>query len=132
MKHAEFIQPWQSKGRWYTLFIESTGSAHKLTTSDLAGVSVSGNAVLMPLNFHLLENVFDIHTVSPATAANLTKIVGVNAGGRQLFNLISTASYDYMYVHVYGYFDDVPQQASASVMSMSAIDTAEENEVITK
>ena len=94
-----------NKGRWYRFFIESDGSDITITEADLT-VQHSTQYMQLPENFHVLDTVYDINTVSGGTAANMSFVLRTYADGRQGVILPAKDNFDYGYIYVFGYFNE--------------------------
>lgn len=100
------IAPWQEKGRWYHAFIESTGTALKLTICDLEGVRISGTSLLMPnSDFKLIDvKVVDEDLASGKSLADYT--VAKTSGTVAYTKLPSAGDFTYIDLWFFGYFKD--------------------------
>lgn len=95
-------EPYNIPGRWYKFFIESTGSAIKLTQSDLEGSTISGTTLKFPEGFRAVDYKMDIHAVAESTVT-YNAAYKFMAGGIQACALPTAASFDYMDVYIFGY-----------------------------
>ena len=48
-----------TQGRWYKIFVESTGTELKITTCDIDGVTVLGRSIVFPIGFNVIDAVCD-------------------------------------------------------------------------
>lgn len=103
MKESNIYNPYK-KGRWYRFFIESDGNDITITEADLV-VQHSTQYLQMPENFHVLDTVHDIHSISGGTASNMSHVLRIYADGRQGIIMPGKDNFDYGYIYVYGYFD---------------------------
>lgn len=115
------VAPWQDKGRWYKLFVESTGSKHVLTTTDLEDAHIAGSLMIMPLNFTVIDHKYDIHSLADGSAHNISYVLSTTSAGEQAFSMLPASGYDYMTIWVFGYFTD-SQGAIASTMALDEIE----------
>lgn len=119
MKHAEFIQPWQARGRWYKVFIESTGQSHKLTHSDLDSVTISGSTVSASADFKVIDVRITDHDLQN-TAGIGAYLARVASNNRSIIISLPTASnYTYVEAWIFGYYQEPTQVAMAKTMSLS-------------
>ena len=99
--------PAYNKGRWYKLFIESTGSAYKITTSDkgINSSEMSGNHLMLPQDFIAVDYKF-INDSSAISAAAGTKLeIYKYANGRHGVTLPAASDFKSLDVYVFGYYD---------------------------
>lgn len=104
MMHTYKIMPWQTKGRWYQIFIESDGVDYIHTKSDIE-YETSSNYAKFPEGFHVLDTKYDVHFDATATATNTSFILRNYAGGQQGIILPMKNVFDYATIWVYGYFE---------------------------
>lgn len=94
--------PWQDKGRWYKLFIESDGVDYVPGACDIE-IEISSTYAKLPEGFHVLDSKYDVHFVDTGSAANTSFVLRNYADGRQGITLPAKANFDYMTIYVYGY-----------------------------
>lgn len=64
--------PWQERGRWYHMFIESDGIDYTITTSDIPDVAVDDNTyVKLPEGYHIAEYIYDINSIEHSATSVL-------------------------------------------------------------
>lgn len=97
--------PWQEKGRWYELFIESDGDTIKLTKTDLPGAVLTGNYVEFPKGFTAIDFKHAIHLLEGQTTANFGMGLRLFSNGSQGLLLPAKNYYDYTTVYVFGFFE---------------------------
>ena len=96
------LDPYKINGRWYKIFLESSGSAHKITTSDIKDAYVSGNYVMLPAGTHIVDFKMDIHNVT-SNAGNVGLNYHLLANGQLGVTIPTPAQYDYMDLYVFAY-----------------------------
>lgn len=100
------VAPWQEKGRWYHILIESDGTTHSITESDLE-VSVTGHTTLtLPVGFHAIETKCIDVDINPSKTIN-TAIVKTSSAGVEILTLPSEADYTYYEIIIFGFFKEV-------------------------
>lgn len=102
LENKRNTEPYDIQGRWYKVFLESTGSAHKITSTDIDGAYVSGNYLFLPEGWHLVDFKIDMNNVATA-AANLSLNIRLNTGGVTGVTIPTPAQYDYMDVYIFAY-----------------------------
>lgn len=103
--NKNLVAPWQSKGRWYHFFIESTGSAAKLTTSDIAGTTISGTKLILPAGYHIVDQKHDYTSVE-ATSHTLSSGIYFDADGRQGISFVNVANFTSVDIWLFAYVGD--------------------------
>lgn len=91
-------------GRWYRLFLESTGTTAKITTKEIEEAMLSGTHVNLPHDLHIVDVKMNVHNTefdSGTTALN-TDITLSNNGSKYI-TLPAVKSWDYMDIWVFGY-----------------------------
>lgn len=99
--------PAYKKGRWYKLFMESTGANYKITTADkgISDSEMSGNHLMLPLDFIAVDYKF-VTDNSPIAAAAGTKLeIYKYASGRHGVTLPAASDFTSLDVYVFGYYD---------------------------
>lgn len=97
------FDPYKVPGRWVKFFLESDNTKYTLTTSDLAGCSVSTTYLSIPSGMHILTYMMDINTEggTATSAANATFTLRRNANGTQALTLPPVTHCDYVTVYAY-------------------------------
>lgn len=104
-EYKRIHHPYDLQGRWYKLFIESDGSTLKLTTSDIEDVDISGTGIKFPIGFHVVDSVYDIHSVPHTGLATMAPdLYGYADGSQGIYKPLAHA-FDYANIYVYGYFE---------------------------
>lgn len=103
--HKERILPWQEKGRWYHVFVESDGNAYTLTVSDIEGTTINGTHLKTVDGFHVVDFKYDISSEVGGTASGLTHATYLFADGVQGISLPPKAMFDACHIWVFGYFE---------------------------
>lgn len=98
--------PFEGKGRWYRLFIESTDEVAQITRGDEALIDsvVSSTTIHFPTGFRAVDIVTDVHNIG-GNVTNYSAEKRLFADGSQGSTLPPLANYDYMYMYIFGYFD---------------------------
>lgn len=100
------IAPWQTKGRWYHAFIESDGSAEKITISDLDDCSIAGNSFVLPAGYNLVDVKYvDVDLAGSKTLATYGK--ATTSAHHDYFKLPAAADFTYCDVYFFAYFKEV-------------------------
>ena len=94
-----------SRGRWYRFFIESDGSDIKITSADLEA-SNSNSYLQMPSDFHIMDCMYDVHTIEGGAATNMDLVLRTYADGKQAVALPPVGNFDYASIYIFGYFDN--------------------------
>lgn len=92
------------EARYFKIFVESTGTESKITTSDIESTELDGQWIKLPLKFRLLDVIEDIHVVA-GSAVNRVIDIKINADGTESFFIPSSAAFDYATFYVLGYTD---------------------------
>lgn len=92
------------KGRWYRTFLESDGTTLKITDSDL-DVSIQGNYLKFPKDFHILDTKYDMNSITHSGNAVITiDVMSFPDGAQGIAKPLATAI-DYGYIYTFGYFN---------------------------
>lgn len=96
--------PWMTKGRWYKVFIESTGSAAKITYSDIEEATITNSTHLnLPHDFNVVETLFDVHNVEfDSGSASVGHTQTFTSNGSTYLTIPAAKSFDYMTVYIFG------------------------------
>lgn len=97
------IDPYIITGRWYKIFIESTGSAIKITNSDIH-VEASGNSLKFPEGFQIVDTLYDIHSIPHSGIAQITVDLRGFADGTQGIFMPEASAFDYADIYVFGHY----------------------------
>lgn len=107
------IAPWQARGRWYNIFVESTGSALVLTHSDIKDATVTSTGCLFPKGFKCIDvKVVNHDVVSGKTVASYQ--TAMTSGTKQYIKLPAVADFTYYDMWVFGYFEAGPSAMTLS------------------
>lgn len=103
---SRLTPPFNKRGRWYTLFIESTDTVAQITKADkaLSDTEVSATTCRFPEGFRVVDLMADVHNFG-GSATNYCPDVRLFSDGDQGTTLPPLANYDYMTLYVYGYFE---------------------------
>lgn len=100
------IVPWQEKGRWYRVFVESDGSHIKLTECDLEGCAMSGNNLTLPAGYSIIDVKYtDVDLAASKTIGIYGK--EVTSGYKDYLRVPSAADFTYCEVWFFAYFKEV-------------------------
>lgn len=95
--------PYTLPGRWYKTFLESDGSAVKVTTSDLE-VDITGTGIKFPKGFHIVDVKFDINSIEHGAMVTMAQdLYGYADGSQGVYRPVANA-FDWANVYVFGYF----------------------------
>lgn len=97
--------PWQHKGRWYKIFLESDGTNITQTTSDIDGSVVSNTAITLPAGFTPVSYEIDAHIDITGAQSSISKKVTYTTSGKTTLAIMGPTVFDYANVYVYGYFE---------------------------
>lgn len=98
------ITPWQEKGRWYHVFVESDGSAATVSDHDEGFTpTVSTVTLTMPAKFMVIDYVVAAHN-DASSSSSFTKLVKFNSSNVMTVNLPAVAAYDYADVWIFGHY----------------------------
>lgn len=96
------IAPWQSKGRWFHVFIESDGTTPKITFSDIPDATVATTYLTFFGDFRIIDVKcadIDLTSGKTYTAPQIT-----NRSGRPGVVIPAVATYTYLDLWIFGYF----------------------------
>lgn len=92
-----------AKGRWYRIFMESDGTTQTIVEDDL-GVTLNGNNINAPKDFHIVDTMYDINCVAHTGTANMAiDLIGYADGTEGIAGPVPKA-FDWAYIYVFGYF----------------------------
>lgn len=95
--------PYDLKGRWYQIFLESNGTDVTITHSDIE-CEFEGMGIKMPENFHILDCIHDINSIPhSATITMAQDLFGYPDGRQGVYKPVASA-FDWAYVYVFGYY----------------------------
>lgn len=94
-------------GDWYKFFVESTGDKYKLTTKDLEGVTIKGNFLAFPLDFHIVDVLIDVNPVplSSNDPIDFNHSIRVVSTGHLAVPLPDKDCFDWADIFIFGYFN---------------------------
>jgi len=87
-------------GRYYKFFVESTGSAYKLTLTDIEGATISGTALNLPVGYKILDVLYDVNSVE-GSASTLSCSLKFNSDGSQGIVLPGKANFTDADIYIY-------------------------------
>ena len=90
-----------SKGRWYRFFIESTGTAYNLTTSDIAGAVIENGAIVLPEGYRIMYSVTDINSILNESSNKSQGEKIITNGGKQGYLLPDASTFDYGFIYLF-------------------------------
>lgn len=103
------IAPWQSRGRWYEVFLESNGSAVSFTKGDIGSagsIVTADNTFAFPADFHLVDVKIDVNT-DTGTEKWWQHRTRMYANGSYGIELPSADNFDYLTIYAFGYYDTI-------------------------
>lgn len=89
------LVPWQEKGRWYKVFIESNGTDFSITTSDIENASITSKGLTLPSNVRVHSVAFGDHD---AHAGNMSTTVSFSSSGKPQIGLPTVTATTYIEV----------------------------------
>lgn len=98
----ENILPYQWKGRWYRIHLKSGTKSYKIIKDEIGHVNVSGNNLVLPNGFHLIDRKLDITSVSDGTE-NEPGRMKVLKSGEQGIQLPTNDSCSEVSIYIFGY-----------------------------
>lgn len=107
MINTVHANPLMTKGRYYTIKLESDGTDVTIDSvdKDLTGVSVSGQYLKTVENFHVIDYDLDINLENVSSATTVSKGIRQYADGIQGVVIPTTANFSNCTVVIYGYFE---------------------------
>lgn len=104
MLHVKKFLPWQMRGRWYELFIESDGSGYTVTKNPIDGAELVNGIIKLPEGFHIIDVKWNMHSFG-ASCQHIANMVQCYEDGTQGLVLPQVNCFDslriYAYVEVY-------------------------------
>lgn len=98
------IEPYKVNARYYQIFVESDGTTRKITTSDIEGLEISGNYIVLPEGFHVMSLVIDFNSVPATTITSRAIDIQFRTDGKQALFLPNADNFDYGKIYVLGHF----------------------------
>lgn len=99
----ERLLPWTKVGRWYKVFIESTGTTIKITTKDAIEATINGTTLKLPEGFRALNWIVDHDNVTDS-AATYSCSKSLYADGCVGLALPKASQFTEAEVYIFGYF----------------------------
>lgn len=96
--------PYMRNGRYHSIFLESDGIDRKITTSDIEGIELEGNYLVMPEGFHIMDIVIDFNTTTSDVITSRAIDIRFEKDGRQSLFLPNASNFDYGYIYILGHF----------------------------
>lgn len=90
-----------SKGRWYRFFIESTGTAYNLTTSDIEGAVIENNAIVLPEGYRVMCSITDINSIPNESSNKSQGDKIITSVGKQGYSLPDASTFDYCFIYLF-------------------------------
>lgn len=103
MFRGKVTDPYLINGRWYKIFIESTGSTVKVTSSDIE-VTVDGGYLKFPEGFHIVDRKYDINSIPHSGNVQIAIDLRGFADGTQGIYLPLANAFDYADIYVFGHY----------------------------
>lgn len=100
------IAPWQEKGRWYHVFLESDGTDVSYTLGDIGSagsIQESDNTFCVEADFIVCEFKTCVHVDTAAAAGDYTPSIKMYGNGMTGIYLPDPANWDYMDLFIFGY-----------------------------
>lgn len=94
-----------TQGRWYKIFVESTGTELKITTSDIDGVTVIGRGVVFPIGFNIIDAVCDYENINSDGGIDLTPYIRSSQKQFNVWIAENFSRYHAVNLYVFGYFE---------------------------
>lgn len=95
--------PYKIEGRWYQIFVESTGTAVKVTNSDIP-VTVENGYLKFPAGFHIVDRKYDINSIEHSGDVSIAIDLRGFADGTQGIFLPVAKAFDWAYIYAYGHY----------------------------
>lgn len=97
------FNPYKVNGRWYQVFIESTGTEVKITNSDLP-LTIDNGYLKFPEGFHIIERQYDINSVPHDGVVSIAIDLRGFEDGTQGIYLPLAKAFDYAHIYVFGHY----------------------------
>lgn len=100
MLHVKKFLPWQMRGRWYELFIESDGIDYTVTKNPISGAALVNGIIKLPEGYHIIDVKMNLHSFG-APCQQMPNLVQCYVDGTQGIVLPQVNCFDYVKIYLY-------------------------------